>query len=118
MVQTVEAWLIADADALAGFYGQGFQRSALPRRQNVEAIPKDDLASSLERATEHTQKGCYHKIRHCSDLLGRLNRELVRSRAHHCDLLFNTLEARIRGGESLPEQGHKGQQGHQGQGKT
>jgi hypothetical protein len=96
MVQTVEAWLIADPDALASYYGQGFQRSALSKRQDVEAIPKADLAPSLDRATQRTQKGRYHKIRHCSDLLGRLNPEKVRSRAHHCDLLFTTLEARIR----------------------
>jgi Domain of unknown function (DUF4276) len=97
MVQTVEAWLIADPDALASYYGQGFQRSALSKRQSVEAIPKAELVPSLDRATQHTQKGRYHKIRHCSDLLSRLNPETVRSRASHCDLLFTTLEAHIRG---------------------
>lgn len=97
MAQAVEAWLIADPDALASYYGQSFQRSALPRRQDVEAIPKDDLARSLDRATHSTQKGRYHKIRHCSDLLGRLSQERVRTRARHCDLLFKTLEARITG---------------------
>jgi len=96
MVQTVEAWLIADPDALASYYGQGFQRSALSKRQNVEAIPKTELVPSLDRATQRTQKGQYHKIRHCSDLLSRLNPEKVRSRARHCELLFTTLEARIR----------------------
>jgi hypothetical protein len=97
MVQAVEAWLIADPDTLASYYGQSFQRSALPKRQDVEAIPKDALARSLDRATQHTQKGSYHKIRHCSDLLGRLKQERVRARARHCDLLFTTLEARITG---------------------
>jgi uncharacterized protein DUF4276 len=98
MAQAVEAWLIADPEALAGYYGQGFQRNALSRRQDVEAIPKQELAQSLDRATQHTQKGRYHKIRHCSDLLGRLNQERVRSRARHCDLLFTSLENRIKGG--------------------
>jgi Domain of unknown function (DUF4276) len=97
MAQAVEAWLTADPDALVNYYGQGFQRSALSRRQDVEAIPKDDLERSLNRATQHTQKGRYHKIRHCSDLLGRLSQERVRARARHCDLLFTTLENRIRG---------------------
>jgi hypothetical protein len=97
MVQTIEAWLIADPEALARFYGQGFQQRALPRRQDVEAIAKDDLIRGLDRATARTQKGRYHKISHCAELLSLLDRNRVRARAHHCDLLFTTLEARIRG---------------------
>ena len=95
MVQTIEAWLIADPEALASYYGQGFLRNALPGNPDVEAIPKDQLAKKLEQATAKTQKGPYHKIRHCADLLGLLNRNRVRQRARHCDLLFRTLEARI-----------------------
>jgi uncharacterized protein DUF4276 len=97
MVQTVEAWLVADPDALARFYGQGFQRGSLPKRQNVEEIAKGDLNRALDRATSRTQKGRYHKISHCADLLGLLDQNRVRSRARHCDLLFTALEARIRG---------------------
>jgi hypothetical protein len=96
MVQTVEAWLIADPDTLAEFYGQGFLRGALPKRQDVEAIAKADLVRTLDRATVRTQKGCYHKISHCADLLGLLDPNRVRARARHCNLLFTTLEARIR----------------------
>jgi hypothetical protein len=78
MVQTVEAWLIADPETLASYYGQGFRQNALPRREDVEAVPKDELYRSLERATSGTQKGAYAKIRHCADLLGRLDRNRVR----------------------------------------
>ncbi len=98
MAQAMEAWLIADPDTLSDYYGQGFHRNALPRRVDVEAVPKDQLARSLDRATTGTQKGKYAKIRHCADLLGLLNRDRVRQRARHCDLLFTSLEARIRGG--------------------
>jgi hypothetical protein len=97
MVRTIEAWLVADPDTLAGYYGQGFLRGSLPRRQDVEAIAKDDLILALDRATARTQKGRYHKISHCADLLGLLNRNRVRARARHCDLLFTTLVARILG---------------------
>jgi Domain of unknown function (DUF4276) len=34
MVQTMEAWLIADVDALRRYYGSGFQESAIPRNPN------------------------------------------------------------------------------------
>ncbi|MFL6259981.1 MAG: DUF4276 family protein [Thermoanaerobaculia bacterium] len=98
MVQTIEAWLVADPEALASYYGQGFRRNALPKNPDVEAIPKDQLVKKLEQATAKTQKRPYHKIRHCADLLGRLSRDRVRQRARHCELLFRTLEARITAG--------------------
>jgi hypothetical protein len=63
----------------------------------VEAVAKEDLIRALDRATARTQKGRYHKISHCAELLGLLDRNRVRARARHCDLLFTTLEARIRG---------------------
>jgi len=111
MVRAIEAWLVADPDAMAGFYGQGFRRNALPRQEDVEGVEKDDLMTAIKNAVKGTNKRTYRKIDHCAELLKRIDRQKVRSRAHHCDLLFNTLEARIRGGENLPEQGHKGQQG-------
>jgi hypothetical protein len=97
MVCTIEAWLVADPETLAGYYGQGFRRNVLPKREDIEAVPKEQLYESLDRATAGTQKGRYAKIRHCADLLGRLNRDRVRQRAAHCDLLFRTLEAQLGG---------------------
>lgn len=91
MVQAMEAWLVADPDSLARFYGQGFTASAIPRTKNVEAIPIDDLVPALERATRATSKGKYHKTHHAFELLGRLDPATVRSRAPHCDRLFQKL---------------------------
>ena len=31
VAQTMEAWIVADGEALGGYYGQGFRLSALPR---------------------------------------------------------------------------------------
>jgi hypothetical protein len=91
MVQAMEAWFMADPDALASFYGNGFVTSALPRTQNVENIPKSDLLPALKRATHGTSKGEYHKTRHAFDILARLDPEKVRRRAPHCDRLFETI---------------------------
>ena len=85
MTQCVEAWLVADRDALRKFYGVGFNKRALPANINVEAVDKRDLESGLERATRNTSKGRYHKIRHCSELLARLDPTTVRSKATHCN---------------------------------
>lgn len=97
MVQTMEAWIVSDPDALAGYYKQGFQRNALPKHQNLEEIDKVNIASSLERATRRTQKGGYHKIRHAGDLLKLIDRQKVHQRCPSCERLFVALHQKIRG---------------------
>ncbi|MBI2318833.1 MAG: DUF4276 family protein [Betaproteobacteria bacterium] len=71
MVQCMEAWIVADPDALAEFYGQYFARNALPGRQNLEEEPKQDVYSKLEQATgdRRLTKGRYGKIKHAAQLL-------------------------------------------------
>src|ERR1700710_73613 len=48
MVQTVEAWLIADPDALAGYYGQHFRGNVLSGPTDVKAIAKEQLLEKLK----------------------------------------------------------------------
>lgn len=96
MVQAMEAWFIADIDALKKFYGKGFRENSIPRNTNVEKIDKDSLEPSLKQATRHTSKGEYKKIQHASKLLGLLNVAKVRQAAPNCDRLFTTL-AQIMG---------------------
>lgn len=96
MAQAVEAWMVADPDALAEFYGHGLHRGALPRRQDVEVIPKTELYAALNRATAACRKGKYHKIHHGSEILKRIRPERVRRRARHYDRLFTSLEDILR----------------------
>ncbi|RKZ73130.1 MAG: hypothetical protein DRR19_31295 [Candidatus Parabeggiatoa sp. nov. 1] len=91
MVQTMEAWLIADIETLKQFYGQGFQDNAIPKNPDVENIDKKQLEPSLKAATRNTRKGEYHKIQHASKLLALLEVDKVRQAAPHCDRLFTTL---------------------------
>jgi len=91
MVQAMEAWIIADMDALESFYGQGFNPNPIPRHHDVEKVPKNNLESSLKTATQNTQKGKYHKIRHGPKLLSLLDVATVREKAQHCNRLFETL---------------------------
>ena len=95
MAQTMETWMVADPDALAEYYGDGFRRTALPRSQDLESVPKKEIERSLERATRSTKKGRYHKIHHASALLTRLNADSVRARCFHCGRLLQTLEESI-----------------------
>lgn len=97
MVQTVEAWLIADVATLKEYYGQKFSTSAIPRNANVEEIDKAKLYSSLKAATRRTQKGEYHKVTHGAELLKRVDVNRVRSRAPHCERLFAMIQRKISG---------------------
>ena len=98
MVQTMETWIVADPDALAVYYGQGFRANALPSRRNLEEEDKTEVASALHRATERTRKGEYHKIRHAADLLALIDPAKARRRCRHCERLFATLGAAVAAG--------------------
>ncbi len=91
MVQTMEAWFMADVDAVAKFYGKKFNRNPIPRRNDIEDIPKSELEPALIKATKSTQKGSYKKIAHGAKLLALISPELVKQRSKHCDKLFKTL---------------------------
>jgi hypothetical protein len=93
MVQTMEAWFMADIDTLKKFYGQGFKENAIPKNINVETIEKDRLERSLEAATRDTSKGEYQKIQHASKLLEKLDVDKVRKASSECDRMFATLTA-------------------------
>lgn len=96
MVQTMETWIVADPDTLKEYYGRGFRKSALPSHKNPEKVSKERIAEALNRATQDTQKGKYHKIRHARHLLERMDAMVVRQRCLHCRRLFETLLSLIR----------------------
>jgi len=97
MVQCMEAWIVADPDALAQFYGQRFARNVLPTRQNLEDEPKPDIYDKLARATRNTQKGEYGKIKHASKLLERIDPSKVAQRCPRFSTLTQWLERVITG---------------------
>lgn len=91
MTQLMESWIIADPDALARFYGQGFAAKSIPRRKNVEDIPKADVEKALKDATRNTHPGPYHKTRHAPKILETLDPATVRARAPRCERLVQHL---------------------------
>ena len=99
MVQTMEAWLVADADALSAFYGQGFRAASLPQRPNLEEEPKVDLYAKLAAATAGAKRGPYAKA-HGWELIGKVDPAKVRARcpaaARFLDAVIAALPARPR----------------------
>lgn len=95
MVQTMEAWIAADVDALAKFYGQKFHANKLPTRQNLEKERKQELANKLAAATKDTQKGEYHKINHSGKILLVIDAKKVTQRCAHFSILIKWLGEQI-----------------------
>jgi hypothetical protein len=98
MVQVMESWFVADPAALKTFYSDGFNARPLPKSKDVETVDKDTVLKALENATRKAKKGKYHKIKHASDLLSRIDPAVVRRASRHCDCLFRTLEELIERG--------------------
>lgn len=106
MVQTMEAWFIADIATLKKFYGQGFKENGIPKTTNVETIPKgenNNLERILKIATGGTTKLEYHKINHAYKLLELLDVDKVRQASPYCDRLFTTLTAKMAASTSNPD---------------
>lgn len=96
MVQTMEAWFLADPEALAGYYGDGFRSHHLPSSATIERIDRGQLEVLLNKAAHDTSKGEYKKIRDGAALLQRIRPAKVREALPHCDRLFSTIEGLIQ----------------------
>ena len=92
MVQVMESWFLADPEALESYYGQAFQRAALPKNPKVEEVPKQEVERRLKRATRQTSKGEYSKGKHSFEILAELDPAKVRQRSSHAERFLSTLE--------------------------
>ena len=91
MVQCMEAWFLADKDNLAAFFGQGFNRNALPSSQKIEDVAKRDVLEGLRRATRRCKKGEYGKGRHSFDMLEQTDPAKVMNASPHARRLVEIL---------------------------
>ena len=72
MVQCMENWFLADAEALKDFYGKGFEPNRLPKDSHIEHVAKKDAQDGLELASAKTRKEKYDK-NHGFELIGLIN---------------------------------------------
>jgi len=88
----MEAWLLADRNTVAKYYGFGFRLKALRGdERNVEAILKDDLEPRLIGASKDTKtKGRYDKGGHAFDILAEISPAKVEAGSPHA-ALFNAF---------------------------
>jgi Domain of unknown function (DUF4276) len=93
MVRCMETWIVADPNALARFYGQGFEKNQLPSRTDLEMESKRDVHDKLRTATRKSQKGEYQKLRHASKILPLLESKSVAGRCSHFARILKSLES-------------------------
>jgi hypothetical protein len=97
MVEAMEAWLLADPEALAAYYGQGFNAGALPGRKDVEGIAKADLTAALAKATRAVKakgKNEYRKA-HGFALIALVDPAKIEARAPRARRFFELLRGNL-----------------------
>ena len=87
----MEAWFLADAEALRQYYGKDFRENAVRLNPEVEEIPKKDVFEALRTATKDTSKGRYHKTKHAPFLLKLIDPALVKQASAHCRRMFDRV---------------------------
>ena len=93
MVQCMESWFLADGDAVAHYFGQGFNGKHFPPQgQNVEAIDKPDVYSKIEHAIRACSKHTYSKGRHSFAILGQIDPGKVKAASPWAERFFDTLQ--------------------------
>ena len=90
MVQVMEAWFLADRDALRRFFGPSLNENHFREWQNLEAVPKDTIYNALEQATRDCQQQ-YQKGKISFQLLGEISPGLVAAACPHAGQLLNYL---------------------------
>lgn len=97
MVQLMEAWFLADRQALEAYYGQSFNTGRLPGNRQPEQIPKRDVEQGLRSATAGTLKGAYDKTDHAVELLVQLNPAAVYNACPNFARLIDFLRGQAGG---------------------
>ena len=97
MVQCMESWFLADRKTLKNFFGTGFKTSALPASEKpIETVPKEDIFSSLKKATKGCQtKGTYGKGSHSFEILGEIDPHKIADASPWAKRFLNEMKRKM-----------------------
>ena len=97
MAQAMETWFLADKEKLADCFDNKFKENALPKHNEIEKIPKDDVIAKLKTATKDTSngKGKYEKGGNAGKILRVIRPQKVIKDAPHCKRLFKAIKEEI-----------------------
>ena len=93
MVQVMESWFLADRAVLIAYFGSEFKESKLPKGQDLEAIPKQQVFDGLKAATKECGRDkTYHKGRHSFEILGKISPQMVADASPHAKRFIAQLK--------------------------
>ena len=91
MVQAMEAWFIADPQALINHFGQDFSVKALPSPQNAESVSPSELTIAIRKALRNSSRRHYDKVTDGTKLLQGVNHVQVGQYCRHFQRLMDYL---------------------------
>lgn len=91
MVACMEAWFLADPEALRRHFGGNFDGGKLPPPNQAETRTKANINDALRKATSLTPAREYQKIRDGAELLEKVDCAEVRKHCRWCERLFQAL---------------------------
>ena len=89
MVQAMEAWLLADVEVLAEYFGDRFDKAALPSAQKIETVAKDEVLLALRKAMRRCR--IRYTKRRAFNILMKVNVQKVTSASPYAARLVETL---------------------------
>ena len=93
MTQVMESWFLADRAELKAYFGFEFKESKLPKGQDLEAIPKQQVFDGLKAATKECGRDkTYHKGRHSFEILGKISPQMVADASPHAKRFIAQLK--------------------------
>jgi hypothetical protein len=96
MVTCMETWIMADHQAIIGFFGQRLQKTALLPPQNLEARTKQEVQDRLHHATRNCGKDrVYAKGKKSFQILGELNPDTLKEHLPHFRRFIATLDSHL-----------------------
>ena len=91
MVQAMEAWFIADPQALINHFGQDFGIKALPSPQNAESVSPSDLTTAIREGLRNSGRRRYDKVTDGMKLLQLVDHVELRRYCRHFQRLMDYL---------------------------
>jgi Domain of unknown function (DUF4276) len=91
MVQVMETWLLADPEALRGYFGSKFKTDKIPAWPELEAVPKQSVFDILNKTTAECKERQYAKGKISFEVLAAINPRKVADRCPHAKHLLDFL---------------------------
>ena len=100
MVQSMEAWFIADPQAIARHFSQGYNGNSLPSPQNAERTAPADMLAAISRGIPRDRRGRrrrYDKVTDGAHLLELIDVATIGRHCRHFKRLMDFLDKEIDG---------------------